>query len=107
MTASANFAFSSIPSPIFYPRVKRLFESPIFWGGIDHSTVHMQMVQCSISDKQYRWREHPYFVIMRGLFLSVVVVISGTFSQSMQRASLHLKVPSLHQTQVSLYLVAF
>ena len=33
MTASANFAVPSIPSPIFYPRVKRLFESPIFLGG--------------------------------------------------------------------------
>jgi len=103
MTASANFAVPSIRSPIFYPRVKRLFESPIFLGGIYHSTVHMRMVQCSISNKQYMWREHPYFVIMRALFLSVVVVISDTFSQNMQRASLQLKVSSLHQMQVSLY----
>ena len=44
---------------------------------------------------------------MRGLFLSVVLVISGTFSQNIQRASLQLKVSSLHQIQVSLYLVAF
>jgi len=44
---------------------------------------------------------------MRGLFLSVVVVIPGTFSQNMQRASLKIKVSYLHPIQVSLYLVAF